>query len=420
MFNPYDPAFHSDPYISYAALRDGPSIYRTNLNGWNMVLLTRHADITAALRSPRLGRSQTMSSPEAMPSPYRAIMVLLSNWMLLKNPPDHTRLRSLVNRAFTPRVVEQLEPRIALIAAELLADARERGTLELISDFAFPLPVIVIAELLGVPAEDRALFRRWSEVLVANIDLFQDDTTWRAGSQVAGEISNYLRDLIVQRRAAPRDDLLSALVAAEDGGDRLSEDELIANCSLLLAAGHETTVNLIGNGTLALLRNPNQLTMLRQEPALIDNAVEELLRYESPVQMTSRDVLADFELPGGTLSAGEECAAGDRAGNRDPEVFADPDRLDIQRSNAVKHLAFAAGIHFVCRGSARRAEGRAAFQALLTLGELRLRDPEPPLRPTIALRGRSRIALAVEGGARGARRWAAQAQPLRARRHQRC
>jgi cytochrome P450 len=162
MFNPYNPTFQADPYPSYAALRTGPAHYRTNLNGWQLVLMTRHADIAAALRSPYLGRQQGTMSAEAMslvPSPYRAIVALLNNWMLLRNPPDHTRLRGLVNRAFTPRVVEQLEPRIAEIAQDLLASARERGELELISDFAFPLPVIVIAELLGVPSEDRALFR---------------------------------------------------------------------------------------------------------------------------------------------------------------------------------------------------------------------------------------------------------------------
>jgi cytochrome P450 len=398
MFNPYDPSFQVDPYVTYRAIRDTTTHYRTALNGGELVLLTHFDDIAAALRSPQLGHYSGALNPAAMaliPAPYRAITALLNNWMLLRNPPDHTRLRSLVNRAFTPRVVERLEPRIATIATSLLTAARARGELELISEFAFPLPVIVIAEMLGVPPEDSDLFRRWSGVLAANIDLFQDDETLRAGSTVAGEIAAYLRELIAQRRANPREDLLSALVAAEDGGDRLSEDELIANCSLLLAAGHETTVNLIGNGTLALLRNPDQLALLHQEPALIENAVEELLRYESPVQLTSRNVLADCELPGGTLRTGEYVLLALAAANRDPQLFADPDRLDVRRPNAARHLAFAAGIHFCVGAALARAEARHAFRALLDLGELRLFDADPPLRPTIALRGRSRIRLAV-------------------------
>jgi pimeloyl-[acyl-carrier protein] synthase len=398
MFNPNSPEFHANPYVSYAALRDESAHYRTAIGGGQIVLLTHYNDIAAALRSPQLGHNNQALRPEAMafiPTPYRAIMALLNNWMLLRNPPDHTRLRSLVNRAFTPRVVEQLEPRIAAIADSLLARARERGELELIGDFAFPLPVIVIAEMLGVPPEDSDLFRRWSAVLAANIDLFQDDETLRAGSQVAGEIGEYLRALIVKRRADPREDLLSALVAAEDGGDRLSEDELIANCSLLLAAGHETTVNLIGNGMLALLRNPDQLALLRQDHTLITNAVEELLRYDSPVQLLSRDVLADCELPGGTLRTGEYVLLALAGANRDSQVFADPDRLDVQRSNASRHLAFAAGIHFCVGAALARAEARHAFRSLLDLGELHLLDPNPPLRPTIALRGRSRIPLAI-------------------------
>jgi hypothetical protein len=398
MFNPYDPAFQADPYATYRAIRDNAAHYRTALGGGEVLLLTHYDDIAAALRSPQLGHYSGATNPAAMaliPPPYRAITALLSNWMLLRNPPDHTRLRSLVNRAFTPRVVERLEPRIAAIAESLLVAARERGELELIGEFAFPLPVIVIAEMLGVPPEDSDLFRRWSGVLVANIDLFQDDETLRAGSQVAGEIGEYLRALIVKRRAEPREDLLSALVAAEDGGDRLSEDELIANCSLLLAAGHETTVNLIGNGALALLRNPDQLALLRQEPALIENAVEELLRYESPVQLTSRNVLADCELPGGRVRSGEYVLMALAGANRDPQIFADPNRLDVRRSNAARHLAFAAGIHFCVGAALARAEARHALRALLDLGELRLLDADPPLRPTIALRGRSRIPLAV-------------------------
>jgi pimeloyl-[acyl-carrier protein] synthase len=391
-FNPFDPSFQNTLYATYAAIREQQPIYPADLGGWRFWLLTRHADVDAVLRDNRFGRGTSVKTAEQIrmePEPYRAIVAMLNDWMILRDPPDHTRLRKLVNRAFTPRVIEGLRPRIQQIADELIERVAGRGSMDLIADYAFPLPIIVIAELLGIPAD---LFRRWSSVLVQNIDLNQSNLTAIEGSKVALELAAYLRTMIAERKRQPQADLISELIAAEEQGDKLSEDELIANCALLLAAGHETTVNLIGNGTLALLRNPGQLAMLRHEPALIPNAVEELLRYDSPVQMTFRDVLEDVELEGVPMRRGQQVCTAFGAANRDPAIFAAPDMLDITRKEASKHLAFAAGIHFCVGAALARAEGQIAIGTLARrLPTLHLQMAEPPLRETIVLRGRSSL-----------------------------
>jgi len=397
-FTPFDPAFQRDPYPFYRRLREADPACYVDHNGWGFFFLTRHADVSAALRDPRLGRAPSRPSEAylaSVPEGYRPVLRLINDWMLLRDPPDHTRLRSLVNRAFTPRVVENLRPRVRQIADELLDRVAGQGEMDLIADLAFPLPVIVIAELLGIPPADRELFRRWSNVLVENIDLNQSDASLRAGSLVAGELSDYLRAMIADRRRAPRDDLLSGLVAAEERGDRLSEAELIANCALLLAAGHETTVNLIGNGVLALLRAPGEWARLGAEPGLLPNAVEELLRYESPVQLTFRDALEELELHGRRVCPGQQVCLALGAANRDPAAFAEPDVLDVARPEAGRHLAFAAGIHYCVGAALARTEGQVALERLLARAPgLRLAEPDPPLRDTVALRGRSRVRVA--------------------------
>jgi pimeloyl-[acyl-carrier protein] synthase len=398
MFNPFDPTFHHTLYATYAEIREHQPIYPANLGGWRFWLLTRHADVDASLRDNRFGRGVYVKTPEQIrmePEPYRPIVALLNDWMILRDPPDHTRLRKLVNHAFTPRVVENLRPRIQQIADELIERIEHNGSMDLIADYAFPLPIIVIAELLGVPAADRDLFRRWSSVLVQNIDLNQSNTTAIEGSKVALEFTAYMQSLIGERKRQPQADLLSELIAAEEQGDRLSEEELIANCALLLAAGHETTVNLIGNGVLALLRYPEQYARLGKEPELLPNGVEELLRYDSPVQMTFRDVMVDLEFNGVAMRRGEQVCMALGAANRDPAVFAEPDTLDLARREAGKHVAFAAGIHYCVGAALARAEGQIAIGTLARrLPGLRLQEVEPPLCDTIVLRGRRSVAVA--------------------------
>jgi cytochrome P450 len=279
--------------------------------------------------------------------------------MLFVDPPDHTRLRRLVAKEFTPRAIAGLEQRIRAIATGLLDGLAGRDRVDLIADFAHPLPVTVISEMLGVPIEDRARFRRWVDVVLRG-PIGSDEQT------LAGmEFIAYLNDAIELRRTAPRDDLLTALIDAEEEGDRLDHTELLAMVFLLLVAGHETTVNLIGNGTLALLRNPGELARLRAEPSLMPTAVEELLRYEGPVGVaTSRWAFEDIEYGGATIPRGEIVIPVLLAANRDPAVFADADHLDLGR-DPNRHIAFGTGIHLCLGAPPARLEGAIAFSALL-------------------------------------------------------
>ncbi len=394
-----DPAFHADPYRFYARMREQAVVARARATGdWSFWMLTHYADIAAALRDARLGREvdrPTQEYLQSLPENHRPALQLINDWMLLRNPPNHTRLRGLVNRAFTPRVVEDLRPRITQIANELLDRAVQQETIDLVADFAFPLPVIVIAELIGVPAADRDLFRRWSEVLIELIDLNQTEETLVKGSRVARELGAYIRALIAERRIRPQADLLSGMIAAEQQGDRLSEDELIANCALLLTAGHETTVGLIAGGALGLLEHPDQWARLCNEPALLTNAVEELLRFQSPVQMTFRSALADLEIGGQFIQQGEQICIAVAAANRDPRIFADPDALIIDRPNAGKHLAFGAGIHFCVGAALARAEGQIAIAALTQRFPRMRLDGVPTMRAAVALRGPDRLPVAL-------------------------
>jgi hypothetical protein len=308
---------------------------------------------------------------------------LLSKVLVFMDAPDHTRLRGLVGKAFTPRSVERLRPRIAALTDELLAPLHDAGHFDVIDDIAFPLPVTVICELLGVPAEDRALFRRHTRDLTVMLD--RDVTPEQLGGAAAAALTfaAYLVPLFEQRRRAPRDDLVSALVAAEEAGDRLGADELLTTVVLLLTAGHETTMNLIGNGLLALLRNPDQLELLRARPELMPSAVEELLRYDSPVRLTVRTALVDTTVEGESVRAGEQVVAMLDAANRDPAVFEAPDRLDITR-DAHRHLAFGAGAHFCLGAALARAEAQVALAALVALPDLDLAIAEPVWRPIVS------------------------------------
>jgi pimeloyl-[acyl-carrier protein] synthase len=396
-FNPFLPEVHEDPYPLYHQLRAADPVHRSPLGFW---VLTRHADVLAVLRDARMSRDPRRSERMELLRSSAEVDELLSSEeaapsMLFVDPPDHTRLRALVTKAFTPGAVERLRPRIEAIVAELLDRAVNAGEMDVVEDLAYPLPVTVICELFGVPEPDRDRFRAWSRELVRLLDPLVPADSLERALRARQALRAYLRELIAERRAHPTGDLLTALIATEDQGRQLSEPELVSMCVLLLVAGHETTVNLIANGTLALLRNPEARAGLRVGAELPGSAVEELLRYDSPVQFTSRHALADLEIGGRHVRAGETAISVLGAANRDPAQFPDPDRLDLARAPN-RHLAFGGGIHFCLGAPLARVEARIAIGALLArLPGLEL-GPRPPVRrDTVTLRGLSSLPVTV-------------------------
>ena len=379
--------FRENPYPLYQyLLANGPVQWNDVLGAWT---LARYADVAASLTDPRFSADRTRQSVSES-SDYE-----FAKSMLVSDPPDHTRLRALVSKAFTPRMVEQLRPRIIAIVGELLERmARREGAVDLITDLAYPLPVVVIAELLGVPAEDRVKFQQWSAVVAASLDPLVSSELANQVPIARDGLHRYLRGIIAERRRAPRSDLISALVAVEERGDVLSEPELVVMCTLLLIAGHETTVNLIGNGMLALLRHADQLEKLRVEQGLIGVAIEELLRFDSPVQMTGRIALEPVDIDGHTVQPGEWILPLLGAANHDPAQFADPDNLDLAR-NPNPHVAFGRGIHFCLGAPLARLEGQIAIGALVRrFPNLQLAG-EPVRRNQITLRGLQSLPVAV-------------------------
>jgi len=310
--------------------------------------------------------------------------------MLFRDAPDHTRLRALVNRAFTPRIVEGMRGHIQHIVDALVDQVQGARSMDVIADLAYPLPVTVISEMLGVPAADRAAFKQWSSDIARSLDaaILPAGSDVIARGQVArAALGDYFRTLIATRWKNPRADLLSNLIAAEEQGDKLSEEELLATCVLLLIAGHETTVNLIGNGLFALLRHPAEFRALRDHPTLIATAVEELLRYDGPVQRTGRMTMTDVEISGTPIPKGSIVAAIIGAANRDPAQFSDPERLDVARREN-RHIAFGFGIHFCLGAPLARVEGQIAIGTLLRrLPALELASAQPEWRESSVLRG---------------------------------
>jgi cytochrome P450 len=311
--------------------------------------------------------------------------------MLFQNPPDHTRLRGLVQKAFTPRRIELLRTQIQQITDGLLDQVQARQTIDLIPALAYPLPVAVIAALMGVPAEDHTKFHAWSNALVDSLDLVPDPDLAERLALAERGFRTYFDDLIRERRRNPGDDLLSALIAAEEAGDRLSSDELYFSARLLLVAGYETTVGLIGNGVLALLRNPAQRKLLQEQPGLIANAVEELLRYDGPIQMIGRTLLETVEWQGVVFTKGQGVALLTGAANHDPALVERPDQLDITRPPA-QHLAFGSGIHYCLGAPLARIEGQIALQTLLRrFPDLQLAEEAPPHRNNFVFRSLQRL-----------------------------
>ena len=399
VFNPTKAAVRRNPYAHYRALRERDPFHRSRpAAGW---VLTRYRDVLRVLRDAsfssdernwrRYRRVRARGERAGIPDPYdeqRASMLRL-------DPPDHTRLRSLVSKAFTPRAVQRMRARVEGIVKELLDPLGASGEMELVRDFAAPLPVIVIAEMLGVPPEDRERFRHWSDEAVQLLGDTSLEERQRAVRAV-GELRDYFAAVIDARRGAPRNDLISDLVAAEEAGDKLSTPELLGTLSLLLVAGNETTTNLIANGLLALLEHPDQLEALRRAPDRMPNAVEELLRYDSPVQLTSRIALEDRDFEGHPIRRGQQLVLLLGAANRDPEEFPEPDRLDLAREN-VRHLSFGYGIHHCLGAQLARLEGQLALQALLErFPRLRRTGGEVEWRENIVLRGPRALPLAFD------------------------
>jgi cytochrome P450 len=382
--NPFDPAVIADPYPFYARLRAAGPVYFPPAEVW---MVGRYADARQVLRDPRFGHSGAAGLEEGLGA--GPLAESFARWMLFRNPPDHTRLRALVSQAFTPRTVAVMQGEIQRLVDELLDRVPAGQTFDLIAALAYPLPVLVVCALLGVPAADRDGLRQWSADLAGGLDSLgrNDPQVIAAGNAAAAGLTDYFRGLVAERRRAPGEDLLSGLVAAREQGDRLSADELLATCVLLFFAGHETTVNLIGNGTLALLRHPDQLARLRADPELGPRAVEELLRYDGPVQRIGRTLLADAEVGGRALPAGTTVLALVGAANRDPAAFDDPERLDVARADN-RHLAFSAGAHYCVGAPLARLEAQLAITTLLRrLPGLRLETEAPSWRPMAVLRG---------------------------------
>ena len=391
-FNPMDPEFLADPYPMYHRLRAEDPVHHSPLGFW---VLTRYEDVVSVLRDPNFAKEAIAAFVAQRLGVDATVGVGIS--MLDRDPPDHTRLRSLVSKAFTPRVVEGLRPRIQQIVDELLDRAEAHRSMDLIEEFAYPIPVIVICEMLGVPVEDHERFRGWSLDLARGLDA----TMLAPGSDVAQRaaasrraLSDYFRELISARRDSPRGDLLTALITAEEAGDKLSEHELLATCILLLVAGHETTVNLLGNGTLALLRHPDQLRLLRENPGMIGSAIEELLRYDGPVQRTARVPSAAAIIDGHKIEAGEMVMPFIGAADRDPAQFPDPDRLDLKRTDN-RHIAFGWGIHFCLGAPLARLEGQIAINTMLRrFPKLALATDRPEYRQSLTLRGLKSLPVA--------------------------
>ena len=388
-FHPLLPEHRRDPHATWRALREQAPVYRSRVFGsW---ICTRYDDVHRVLRDPNFtsDRSEVpvMKLIERLSRRDPVFGSFLQRNLLSIDGAEHRRLRGLVSKAFTPRRIERLRPRLQVLVDDLLERAAEKGEVDLVAELARPLPVVAIAELLGVPPEDRELFRAWSSELVQLLDPFQGRGGARSLRQAVHGIVDYFRPLLAQRREQPRDDLISAMIAAEQDGEQLDELDLLALCSLLLVAGHETTSNLIGNAAVALLRFPDERKRLQDDPSLIESAVDEFLRYESPIQLTDRAVVADCELGGQRIRRGQLVAVVLAAANRDPEKFAEPDRLDLARSDN-PHLAFGQGNHYCLGSQLAKLEAEIAVGSLLRRFPDLRGDPEPPdWRRSMIVRG---------------------------------
>jgi cytochrome P450 len=397
LFNPFSPEFRADPYPVYAALREAAAVVRTPIGA---TLVTRYEPLDRVLRSSafRTPRGYRDADDPAGPprfDPAGALSLHRRHWILFQTGEAHTRLRKLITKAFTPRAVRVLAPRIEAIVDELLAPALESGSMEVIADLAYPLPATVICELLGIPERDRDLNRRAAAAIAPTLDPVVGDEAIAAAESAMREWDGYIRGLMAERRRRPGDALLDALLAVEDDGTRLTDDEIAANATFLFAAGHETTTNLVGNGLLALVRNPAELQALRDEPTLVEGAIEELLRFDSPVQFTSRVPLEETEIEGEPLTPAVPLLLLLGSANRDSRRYERADTLDVRRSD-VRPLSFGGGPHFCIGAALARLEGRIAFERLLARTRtIELATEAPAWRATLNLRALERLPIHV-------------------------
>ena len=390
LFNPFDPAFRANPYPFYDILREKAPVYLSPLE---TIVLSRYDDVAVTLRSNDFSRDieknaneptsplQTRRRERRADGDVKSILNL--------DPPDHTRLRRLASQAFTPSAIERLRPRVQQLVDDVLDVAAERGSMELIDELAFPVPFQVISDLLAMPTERATELREWSQHLTASLEPTANDDDMDRADEALRLFIPYLIGIVEDRRKNLGDDLLSALIQAEESGDRMSTDELIAFVLLLYVAGHETTVNLIGNGTLALLRNRDQLELLRDDPGLDAGAVEELLRYDSPVQSSRRIVLEDHRVRDVVIPAGTFVVTSIGSANHDPAAFGpDAESLDLRRANASRHLSFGSGVHHCLGAALARLEAQVALGTLVRrFGDLALATDAPAWNNRIVLRG---------------------------------
>jgi len=395
-----DPAVRAHPYPTYARIRAAGPLVQSQL-GW---YAAGHAAVERVLRDPAFGHGQSAGADTGASGIVAAAMQpqrpphlvdpVGPESMIGMDPPDHTRLRRLVSKVFTPKAIEALRPRLEGIAHDLLDGPSRAVSFDLMRDVAGALPVLAICEVLGIPSVDRARFKAWGGDIAVALDLTAPAPAQRRANRALEALHRYFEDLFEQRRRQPGDDLVSELLAVEEQGETLTSHELMATCLLLLLAGFETTVNLLGNGTQALLDHPDQVALLRADPSLLPGAVEEMLRYDAPVQLTGRMALQDTAVEGVAVPAGQFVVTLIGGANRDPAVFAEPDRFDVTRANARRHLAFIAGPHHCLGAALARLEGEVGFAALLDrLPELRAAGPAERRR-TFVLRGLERLPLA--------------------------
>jgi pimeloyl-[acyl-carrier protein] synthase len=398
-FNPLLSEFIIDPYPQLHRLRtEDPIHWSTILGVW---VLTRYADVHAAMQDRRFS---SMSSKwdkfnkyflrgATSPTP---LSEMYTKWMLQMDPPDHTRLRALVNKSFTPRVVEAMRPAIQGMVDKLIDEVIAKGEMEVMSDLAFPLPILVICALLGIPPEDYEKIRNWTHELLPSMSPALSAAGMARINDVIVEYREYFRQLANKRRQMPKDDLLSAMIAARENGQKLSEDELLAMCIFLAFAGHATTAQLIGKGVLVFIQNPDQLEKLRTDPSLAGDAVEELLRYESPLQVLYRVTKETVEIAGKVIPENQMILLSLAAANRDPAQFTDPDRFDITRDTS-KHVAFAYGIHYCAGAPLSRLEGEITFNTLLRrLKDLRVQTNGIQRDPSLLMRGLSALPISFQ------------------------
>lgn len=398
-YDPRRPEVLADPFPTFRELRErAPVVWSSVLGGW---VLTRYDDVKLVIADRRFSADRVRPFFAQLAPPRReAYAVLgdsLARWAVFHDPPEHTRLRGLMNKAFTAGAVEHLAPRIERLVAELLAPHLARGQFDLIADFAYPLPASVILEMLGLPRDDLDQIKVWSDELALFVgSAVNTPDKYARATESIQELNAYFLRAIQAKRQRPGDDLLSGLLSAREKGDLLNDDELVATCVLLVFAGHETTTNLIGNGLLALLRHPAELARLRHEPELVEAAVEEFLRYDGPAAAAVRVAKEPVELSGVRIEAGQRVFAMLNAANRDPAAFPDPERLDVGRRDN-RHLAFGHGIHFCLGAPLARLEARLAIRAVLAVcPNLALASGELEWSDSLVLRGVKALPITFE------------------------